>query len=154
VTDADPTTDTDPTPAHADESTPSRDEPAVGTGSSEPSGAASPEATESDDVPPAPPDTPPREAEPSPEPAEEPIDTRSDGGVAAASVDADASTDGSATSEPADGENRTTVRVTEDVGTLLGVDDREYDLESEDVVALPEDNAEALLQREAAEKLW
>ncbi|WP_417385126.1 DNA replication complex subunit Gins51, partial [Halolamina salina] len=33
-------------------------------------------------------------------------------------------------------------------------DDREYELESEDVVSLPADNAEALLQREAAERLW
>ncbi|MFC6736804.1 hypothetical protein ACFQEQ_11220 [Halolamina salina] len=39
-------------------------------------------------------------------------------------------------------------------GRLLGVDDREYELESEDVVSLPADNAEALLQREAAERLW
>ena len=50
-------------------------------------------------------------------------------------------------------ENRTTVRVTADVGRVLGVDDREYDLRSEDVVALPADNAEALLRRDAAERL-
>jgi DNA replication factor GINS len=147
-------TGTDPTPAHADESSPSRDEPAVGTGSPEQSDASSAEATESDDVPKAPPDTPPREAEPSPEPAEEPIGTRSDGGVAAASADVDAATGEGATGDAEGDEARTTVRVTEDVGTLLGVDDREYELKSEDVVSLPDDNAEALLQREAAEELW
>ena len=37
---------------------------------------------------------------------------------------------------------------------MLGVDDREYELKSDDVVALPADNADALLQREAAERLW
>lgn len=50
-------------------------------------------------------------------------------------------------------EDRTTVRITADVGRVLGVDDREYDLASEDVVALPSDNADALLQRDAAERL-
>ncbi|MGZ0746431.1 DNA replication complex subunit Gins51 [Haloparvum sp. AD34] len=48
---------------------------------------------------------------------------------------------------------RTTVRITADVGDIFGVDEREYDLASEDVVTLPEANAEALLQRDAAERL-
>ncbi|MFW5935197.1 MAG: hypothetical protein ACOCQL_05040, partial [Halolamina sp.] len=130
----------EPTESSADEPArpsaeggPSRDEPAVGTGTT----ADAPAETE--EAPPAPPDAPPREAE-------EPTDPRSDGGVAASS----------AADEPEreSDDDRTTVRVTEDVGRLLGVDDREYELESDDVVSLPEDNAEALLQREAAEELW
>ncbi len=151
---ASPATDADPAPTRADESSPSRDEPAVGTGSPDASSTSPSDTTKSDDVPPAPPDTPPREAEPSLEPTEEPIDTRSDGGAAAATAEADTGAGETVPNDETDGESRTTVRVTEDVGKLLGVDDREYDLASEDVVALPADNAEALLQREAAEKLW
>ncbi|WP_049980842.1 DNA replication complex subunit Gins51 [Halolamina rubra] len=131
---AEPSAD-EPAPPSADGS-PSRDEPAVGTGTTADA------AADTDDAPPAPPDAPPREAEEAP--PEEPTDPRSDGGVAASST-ADA---------PERDDDRTTVRVTEDVGRLLGVDDREYELKSDDVVSLPEDNAEALLQREAAEELW
>lgn len=49
--------------------------------------------------------------------------------------------------------DRTTVRITRDVGQILGTDDREYDLSSEDVVTLPEANAEPLVRKDAAEKL-
>lgn len=127
--------------------TPSRDEPAVGTDTTAASPAGPPE--ESDGVPPAPPDAPPRDADQPSSPPEEPADPRSDGGVATA-----ATPEGSpASTEDAD-TDRTTVRVTEDVGRLLGVDDREYELKTADVVSLPDDNAEALLQREAAEELW
>lgn len=48
---------------------------------------------------------------------------------------------------------RTTVRITRDVGEILGIDDREYDLASEDVVTLPTTNAEPLLESDAAERL-
>ncbi|WP_254530743.1 hypothetical protein [Natrinema gelatinilyticum] len=48
---------------------------------------------------------------------------------------------------------RTTVRVTSDIGSILGVDDREYTLTSNDVVTLPEQNAAPLIDREAAERL-
>ncbi|WP_224335333.1 hypothetical protein [Haloprofundus halobius] len=48
---------------------------------------------------------------------------------------------------------RTTVRITHDVGTIFGVDEREYDLAAEDVVTLPTTNAEPLLARDAAERL-
>ncbi|EFW93199.1 hypothetical protein ZOD2009_05027 [Haladaptatus paucihalophilus DX253] len=57
----------------------------------------------------------------------------------------------SSDSDPAD--DRTTVRITRDVGSILGVDEREYDLETEDVVALPSENAGPLIERDAAEKL-
>jgi DNA replication factor GINS len=49
--------------------------------------------------------------------------------------------------------DRVRVRVTDDVGEIFGVDERPYDLEAEDVVTLPEANAEPLVQKDAAEKL-
>ncbi|WP_327052634.1 DNA replication complex subunit Gins51 [Halomicrococcus gelatinilyticus] len=49
--------------------------------------------------------------------------------------------------------DRTTVRITSDVGEILGVDQRSYDLAEEDVVTLPAANAEPLLERDAAERL-
>lgn len=49
--------------------------------------------------------------------------------------------------------DRTTVRVTRDVGEIVGVDERVYRLEAEDVVTLPAANAAPLVEREAAEKL-
>lgn len=65
--------------------------------------------------------------------------------------------DPEATEESADGEpngpERTTVRITRHVGEIFGVDEREYVLEAEDVVALPTANAEPLVARDAAEKL-
>ena len=48
---------------------------------------------------------------------------------------------------------RTTVRITADVGEVVGADDRDYDLGSEDVVRLPESNAEVLVEKDAAERL-
>jgi len=50
-------------------------------------------------------------------------------------------------------EKRTTVRITKDVGEIFGVDEREYELSAEDVVTLPETNAEPLIERDAAERL-
>ncbi|ELY95065.1 hypothetical protein C483_01836 [Natrialba hulunbeirensis JCM 10989] len=100
----------------------------------------------------APADTP--EAEP---PADsEPVATASadgtdeagldPGGDSNANADADAETETTAV-------DRVTVKITEDVGNILGVDDREYPLASDDVVTLPEANATPLVEREAAEQL-
>ncbi|WP_440005931.1 hypothetical protein [Halomicrococcus sp. SG-WS-1] len=50
-------------------------------------------------------------------------------------------------------DDRTTVRITSDVGEIFGVDERAYDLSTEDVVTLPAANAEPLLERDAAERL-
>jgi len=50
-------------------------------------------------------------------------------------------------------EDRTTVRIMEDIGEIFGVDEREYELSAEDVVTLPETNAEPLIERDAAERL-
>jgi DNA replication factor GINS len=51
------------------------------------------------------------------------------------------------------GSDRVTLRITADVGRIYGVDEREYDLESEDVVRLPATNAGPLVDRGAAERL-
>ena len=49
--------------------------------------------------------------------------------------------------------DRLTVQITADVGSILGVDDREYTLERDDVVTLPAANATPLIDRDAAEPL-
>ncbi|ARS91169.1 hypothetical protein [Natrarchaeobaculum aegyptiacum] len=49
--------------------------------------------------------------------------------------------------------DRVTVKITRDLGSILGVDAREYTLETDDVVTLPEENATPLVEREAAERL-
>ncbi|WP_436925163.1 hypothetical protein [Halosimplex amylolyticum] len=70
--------------------------------------------------------------------------------------------DGRSESDGADGESateetpavdRTTVRITTDVGEIFGVDQRAYDLSTDDVVQLPEANAGPLVERDAAERL-
>ncbi|MEF8886842.1 MAG: hypothetical protein V5A30_03475 [Haloarculaceae archaeon] len=48
---------------------------------------------------------------------------------------------------------RETVRITDDVGEIFGVDEREYDLVTDDVVQLPAENARPLVERGAAERL-
>jgi len=60
---------------------------------------------------------------------------------------------GEADSADADSTERIRVRITEDVGEIFGVDEREYDLAKEDVVTLPATNAEPLIDRNAAEPL-
>ena len=49
--------------------------------------------------------------------------------------------------------SRTMVRITEDVGEIFGVDEREYTLHREDVVTLPSANAKPLVDRDAAMRL-
>jgi DNA replication factor GINS len=66
----------------------------------------------------------------------------------AGSVTAEAG--GPATTDDTD---RTTVRITRDVGAIFGVDEREYDLSTEDVVTLPAANADPLLEQDAAERI-
>jgi DNA replication factor GINS len=73
--------------------------------------------------------------------------------AAGASPDDSPTPDGGAADPPASDTDRTTLRITRDVGEIFGVDEREYDLASEDVVTLPTPNAEPLLDRDAAERL-
>jgi DNA replication factor GINS len=77
---------------------------------------------------------------------------RTDGGAATADPPEAVAGGGSSGRDDTD-TDRVTVRVTTDVGSIYGVDDREYDLERSDVVQLPEQNAEPLLQQDAAERL-
>ena len=69
------------------------------------------------------------------------------------STTAGATGDRSTNSGTADDVDRVTVRITEDIGEILGIDERPYTLESEDVVTLPEQNATPLVDRDAAEPL-
>lgn len=48
---------------------------------------------------------------------------------------------------------RATIRVTDDVGEILGVDQRAYDLSENDVVVLPSPNVDPLVERGAASRL-
>jgi len=57
------------------------------------------------------------------------------------------------TAEKGAGVERETVRITADVGAIFGVDEREYDLSTDDVVTLPAANAGPLVERDAAERL-
>ena len=122
-----------------------------------------PDPTERADPEPAP--TPPADAAPAPDPDD--LLAEAMGGDAPSDDDpspdfpADESPtpDGGARpaeaseSAPDDDADRTTLRITRDVGEIFGVDEREYDLASEDVVTLPTPNAEPLLDRDAAERL-
>lgn len=58
-----------------------------------------------------------------------------------------------APADEVDDHDRVTVRITSDIGEIFGVDEREYDLTTEDVVTLPTANAEPLIEHEAAERL-
>lgn len=50
-------------------------------------------------------------------------------------------------------DSRTTVKITGDVDRFYGVDEREYDLDPDDVVTLPTENATPLLQSGTAERI-
>ncbi|MBB6645365.1 hypothetical protein [Halobellus ruber] len=65
----------------------------------------------------------------------------------------DAGQDGATNGRDAPHDDRVTLRITADVGKIYGVDEREYDLEREDVVRLPATNAGPLVDRDAAERL-
>ena len=100
-------------------------------------------------------DDPPAPAA-SPERAEASTDT---GPGPGADADAGDGTEDRTTDPAGDGRSsipglpRTTVRITDDVGEVVGADDRDYDLGSGTVVTLPEPNAEVLVEKDAAERL-
>ena len=76
--------------------------------------------------------------------------------VAAADLMGDGEDTDADHSEPTDDDtddDRTTLRITRDVGEIFGVDQRTYTLETDDVVTLPAENATPLVQQDAAEKL-
>jgi DNA replication factor GINS len=150
----------DPTPSPPDDAGPAPDPDDL---LAEAMGGSSDDADPTDAVP----DESPVEGAAGPSPAESPADDPpADAPQAGPSpdettVDATAGTppdepptpDGGAADPPASDTDRTTLRITRDVGEIFGVDEREYDLASEDVVTLPTPNAEPLLDRDAAERL-
>ncbi|WP_081638756.1 hypothetical protein [Salinarchaeum sp. Harcht-Bsk1] len=82
----------------------------------------------------------------------------SSGGSAAAEGAGDASGDGdgalttdaaAAMGDP----DRVTVRITAEVGEIVGIDGTAYDLHADDVVTLPEENAMPLVEKDAATKV-
>jgi DNA replication factor GINS len=87
---------------------------------------------------------------PTPEP---PADVGADDPTAAQAGDSRPDTDSTPPTETVPGLPRTTVRITADVGEIVGADDRDYDLGTEDVVTLPEPNADVLVEKNAAERL-
>ena len=164
---------TDPTPEPGVESAPDPDPEAGVDGVADPAGSdsrrsdgtvpvaddstvdASP-PDESDDAPPVPPQEPPAGDESTAEPGSDdssgvtPADVMGGEGPEIADADAAPRSDSTATNDDVD---RVTVRITRDVGAILGVDDREYSLSSDDIVTLPEQNATPLLEGDAAESL-
>ena len=76
-----------------------------------------------------------------------------DAGASADASPGDETVDGGESTDGGESFDRTTVRLTRDVGEIFGVDERPYTLEAEDVVTLPEENAEPLVEKGAAEKL-
>ncbi|NLV14669.1 hypothetical protein [Haloarcula argentinensis] len=126
--------DQSPSAAEADAPTPP---PELDTGSTPAAGDQSgPVGVPADDSVPAPPSEGGTDSHP------EPADPRDSGQQSPPSSDtAGADVD------------RRTVRITDDVGEIFGVDQREYDLSTDDVVTLPADNADPLVEQDAAEPL-
>lgn len=112
-----------PEPERASDSTGSEESSSVPEASSSGAESESPPTVRTDAAPSEPTETPPLQSDQSP--------TGADGsGVA-----------------------RTTVRVTADIGEIVGADDRDYDLTADDVVTLPNPNADVLVEKNAAERL-
>ncbi len=160
-----PPVDTDVSAAElmgTDDGPPSNGETADGPANAEPSAAEGSAAN------PAPTPAP---QEPSPPTAEEPPSSADGSPTERANAESgsedeteDATTDAGgperrSAADPTDEESsipglpRTTVRITDDVGEVVGADDRDYDLGAGTVVTLPEPNAEVLVDKDAAERL-
>ena len=82
-----------------------------------------------------------------------PKPTSESGETSAAADRAPAGADDAGGETPNPDTDRTTVRITQDVGEVFGVDEQTYHLSAEDVVTLPEVNATPLVERDAAEQL-
>lgn len=91
-----------------------------------------------------------------PEPtAPSPDSTATESPAAPSSAEPEATTEPSSAgaAEKTSTTDRTTVRITSDIGEILGVDEHEYHLAADDVVTLPEENATPLIERDAAERV-
>jgi len=73
--------------------------------------------------------------------------------AAAASSGGAGASGGQSMSDESPAIDRETVRITDDVGRIFGVDEREYELSREDVVTLPAENATPLVERDVADPL-
>lgn len=93
-------------------------------------------------------------ADPDEAPDLEPIDDEESTGQTDPPAETDAGEQADQTedevSEDSTEPNRRMVRVVSDVGTILGVDEQEYELQAGDVVSLPIENAKALIKRDVA----
>jgi len=110
--------------------------------------AADPDVSTSSSTPDAPPTGDAAADDHTDEPTPKPSATQTDGGATVASAGGD-----NTTTEHDTRLDRQTVRITRDVGSILGVDEREYELASDDVVTLPAANATPLVERDAAERI-
>jgi DNA replication factor GINS len=154
-----------PADGGAESRTPPATDDAVGAGDTDPSGvdaadvmgASASESTEQS--PPVPDDAggdrPPDEAAIATSPDDAPRDVPDEGPPVNASGDepSSPSTKGGDEGDSPGDVARRTVRITDDVGEIFGVDEREYDLSRDDVVTLPSDNADPLVEQDAAEPL-
>lgn len=131
--------------------------------SPEPSTAATTGA--SDDAPPAPPEgldiegamggesEAPVSADQGPTPGAREAPPGGDPRADAGEDESEASPEDPGVAEAPDGVDRRVVRITGEVGDIYGVDGRTYDLSSDDVVDLPEENASILVGQDNAEPL-
>jgi DNA replication factor GINS len=87
-------------------------------------------------------------APPSSEPVDPPV--RKDGGQDTATQE---NQPGATDQDPTPAMERQRVQMLEDVETFLGFDERDYDLDADDVVTLPATNADILLERGVAREL-
>ena len=104
----------------------------------------------------SPPEPPTADLDPVEESPPDPTDAGGAGETDGGGRPADRSPEGGGATEAGrtlPGMPRTTVRITDDVGEVVGADDRDYDLGAEDVVTLPEPNADVLVDKDAAEPL-
>lgn len=118
----------------------------------EPTTDGGPAAEESPPIPPEePPDHPGAETDsPQPGPGDN-LEPEAGGDPESDTSDTAGGDDTAETDENAP--DRTTVLITDDVGEILGIDERAYELAAEDVAKLPTANAEPLIERGVAERL-
>jgi DNA replication factor GINS len=148
-------------------------EPSPADGAAGEAGGPSPEPSTapttgtSDDAPPGPPEgldiggamggesevTASADSDPEPTPGAREAPPGGDPRVDAGGEADEASTEDPGATAAPDGVDRRVVRITGEVGDIYGVDGRTYDLSSDDVVDLPEENASILVGQDNAEPL-
>lgn len=147
-TESEPTAQADPAPSAASASASADASPSPPDKNGSPEAIDHAESTETPDTThnDVPPDVPV-------DPVEHTTQSETDSSVGNTEVGPAPVSDGGSTETDGDTDGRRTLRITEDVGSILGVDEREYTLRADDVVQLPELNATPLLERNAAEPI-